>query len=274
MELHAGVDVASDDADDEIDYSDKNLLIQLLMNRQLSPGIPIKSRILDKYISKHYEASSVSLQGYRDSMEDEHLMHFKLKNHPNCCVFGVFDGHGGDLTAKFVKIALVPLLEQDEITEFDDKSLIMVMKQLDLKWIDFEKKRLFLKKKQLKQKLQEFENKNAMQFTRDSNGDNDNDQDNKDQEEDENDSKSETPVKQYADAEDDERLQQLLTNSLIDQTEKTGEKDTSHPINQTPSNEYGSVGTTCVFSIIQYNEKDDNYQVCMLCIDIRKLTNI
>ena len=128
------------DADDEIDYSDKNLLIQLLMNQQLSPGIPIKSRILDKYITEHYEASSVSLQGYRDSMEDEHLMCFQLENHPNCAVFGVFDGHGGNLTAKFVKIVLIPLLEQNEITEFDDKSLIMIMKQLDQNGCNLRKK--------------------------------------------------------------------------------------------------------------------------------------
>ena len=144
--------------------------------------------------------------------------------------------------------------------------------------MQFEKKRLI--KKQLIQKLQEFENKNIMQFTQDSNGDNNaNDEDDKDKKEedededdDEDESKSETPVKEKN--EEDNQLTELLENSLIDPTERTREKDTSHPINQTPSNEYGSVGTTCVFSIVQYNKNDDNYQVCLLFINIKKLTNI
>merc|ERR1740123_1603053 len=124
------------------------------MNQQLSAGIPITSRVFDCHQNRHFDASAVSLQGYRDNMEDQHLIHFNLKSKPNCSVFGVFDGHGGDLTSQFVRDHLLDLLEN--VKSFDDESLIRTMKELDMKWIEFENQR--------KQEREATEEKQALAF--------------------------------------------------------------------------------------------------------------
>ena len=252
------IEQEQDDDDFEgIDYSDKNLLIQLLMNQQLSAGIPITSRIFDKYTNKHYVASSVELQGYRDSMEDEHLIHFKLKNHKNCSVFGVFDGHGGELTSKFVKNSLIKILQQDNIKTFDDESLIKCIKQLDSKWIQFENKRKKLKQKQIRKQQQKFEQE-AIKFTLDSDEEEDEDEDDDIQEDKEEEEEEEKK--------DDKLMKEMLSSSISDDKDKKSIKkddEDRHPMNTVTTNEYGSVGSTCVFSIVEYNEKKENYKVCI-----------
>lgn len=275
-----------------IDYSNKNLLIQLLMNQQLSAGIPITSRVFDKYTSTHYEASSVELQGYRDNMEDQHLIHFKLKHHPNCSVFGVFDGHGGDLTSKFVKKTLIPLLEQDEIKEFDDKSLTKVIKQLDLKWIHFENKRKKLKQKQIRKEQERIE-REAIMFTQDSDDDNQDDdipkkskskpspkpsqhkkkRKKKAKPKEEDIAEKKENDKQFEDEFEDELMREMLSSSISDDKDKKKDDEDTHPMTQSTTNEYGSVGSTVVFSIVEYNEKDDNYRVCnyYICLYIHTL---
>merc|ERR1711971_1278705 len=113
--------------------------IQLLMQQQLSAGIPITSRVFDFDRCAHFESVSCSLQGYRDNMEDAHLVRLQLRNHADCSVFGVFDGHGGDLTSEFIQNTLVGLLEDTE--HFDDESFILCVRKLDMAWIEFENQR-------------------------------------------------------------------------------------------------------------------------------------
>lgn len=43
----------------------------------------------------------MGMQGWRRSMEDSHIAHTDLDN--GCSLFGVFDGHGGQEVALFVK---------------------------------------------------------------------------------------------------------------------------------------------------------------------------
>jgi len=42
------------------------------------------------------------MQGWRRSMEDAHIAHVNI-NGSGCSLFGVFDGHGGQEVAQFVK---------------------------------------------------------------------------------------------------------------------------------------------------------------------------
>eukprot|EP00484_Ammonia_sp_Unknown_P022067 CAMPEP_0197037662 /NCGR_PEP_ID=MMETSP1384-20130603/14807_1 /TAXON_ID=29189 /ORGANISM="Ammonia sp." /LENGTH=770 /DNA_ID=CAMNT_0042467991 /DNA_START=141 /DNA_END=2453 /DNA_ORIENTATION=+ len=244
-----------------LDLDDRNLLIQLLMNQQISSGYPITSRLFERYMDKHYEATSCSLQGYRDAMEDEHVIYFNLKNNPNCSVFGVFDGHGGNLASKFVKAAVIPILEAIPNGVFDGKALIECVKQLDVKWIEFENKRKRLKDT-LKKREQQQEEKQALQFTLDS------DETEEEQEDEEQQEPSSTATKAKAkeveeedydlEQEEDEFMKQMLSRALSD--EKTTIKDVDESLS-IGSNEYGSVGSTCVFSIVEHNEKADNYTV-------------
>ena len=218
------------------------------MNQQLSAGIPITSRVFDCHRTRHFDASSVSLQGYRDNMEDQHLIHFNLKSKPNCSVFGVFDGHGGDLTSKFVRDHLLDLLEN--IKSFDDESLIRTMKELDMKWIEFENQR--------KQEKEATEEKEALAFVED-----DDDDDNVGAQTPENaDSENEEPIESVEGEEED----QVDDDEDIDlgeeqQNENENEGSTAqqqspqsmkpslpspekHPMNVMATNEYGCVGST------------------------------
>jgi len=208
-------DDEDDDEDEEydpgMDLSDNRLLIQLLMQQQLSAGIPITSRVFDFDRSAHFDAVACSLQGYRDNMEDAHLVRFELRNHADCSVFGVFDGHGGDLTSAFIQNTLVGLLEDTE--HFDDESLIRLVKQLDLKWIEFENERKLTKERQKEQE--------ALQFTMDS-----------EEESDEADSEESAPA----------------------QPPPLGMQTVS-------TNEYGCVGSTMVFSLVQWNPTSETYRI-------------
>lgn len=212
-ELPIGDLEEDDDEDDGVDLSDNRLLIQLLMQQQLSAGIPITSRVFDHHRSAHFEAAACSLQGYRDNMEDQHLIRFELRNHADCSVFGVFDGHGGDLTSEFVRDTLVGLLEDTE--HFDDESLVRCVRQLDMKWIEFEKGR---KQDQERQKEQE-----ALQFTMDS------------------------------DAEE--------SSDVEDEAEADPVPVDLHPMQAVSTNEYGCVGSTMVFSLVQWDPSSDSYRI-------------
>jgi protein phosphatase 1G len=52
-----------------------------------------------------------SMQGWRSTMEDAHVVQVGLTGCPDVGVFGVFDGHGGDLAAIFVEHNLIAYLE-------------------------------------------------------------------------------------------------------------------------------------------------------------------
>jgi len=54
------------------------------------------------------------MQGRRASMEDAHLVNGKPAGADDHAVFGVFDGHGGDFTAKFAAAQLLSCLDRTE----------------------------------------------------------------------------------------------------------------------------------------------------------------
>ena len=56
---------------------------------------PICSKVFERYGNDYYRVSVCSMQGYRHTMEDEHIVQMTLKKHPEYSLFGVFDGHNG-----------------------------------------------------------------------------------------------------------------------------------------------------------------------------------
>jgi len=43
-----------------------------------------------------------AMQGWRAQMEDDHVQQLSLEGHPDVSLFGVYDGHGGDMVAHYV----------------------------------------------------------------------------------------------------------------------------------------------------------------------------
>lgn len=63
---------------------------------------PICSKVFERYGNEYYRVAVCSMQGYRHTMEDEHIVQMRLKKHPDYSLFGVFDGHNGTLIILFV----------------------------------------------------------------------------------------------------------------------------------------------------------------------------
>lgn len=137
-----------------INYDSHNSLLDNFIQQRMQnsvDNIPLKSRLMYEYKTSKYHVTSCEMQGYRDAMEDKHLIHFKFNdignNFENVSVFGIFDGHGGDLVSKFIKTHFISVLESNmNELDFDDESIDAqnkirnVFKQLDEKWIAFENK--------------------------------------------------------------------------------------------------------------------------------------
>ena len=56
---------------------------------------PIRSKLFERYGSEYYQTSVCAMQGFRTSMEDQHLIKLSLTNHPQYSLFAIFDGHNG-----------------------------------------------------------------------------------------------------------------------------------------------------------------------------------
>mmetsp|Transcript_17076 Transcript_17076/g.33421 ORF Transcript_17076/g.33421 Transcript_17076/m.33421 type:complete len:345 (-) Transcript_17076:316-1350(-) len=60
-----------------------------------------------------------SMQGWRVTMEDAHAHSLPIRTNPNIGFFGVFDGHGGDMVAKYVAANVLQYIEaSDAYQEF------------------------------------------------------------------------------------------------------------------------------------------------------------
>lgn len=72
---------------------------------------PITTKINTMCNFDGIQVSSCSMQGWRITMEDEILIH-KFENNPGYYLFGVFDGHAGNICSVFLKENLVKSLEE------------------------------------------------------------------------------------------------------------------------------------------------------------------
>ena len=59
------------------------------------------------------------MQGWRNEMEDAHIVDGKMPSLPDHSLFAVFDGHGGDYSARFTQANLIKAVsEQEEWREY------------------------------------------------------------------------------------------------------------------------------------------------------------
>eukprot|EP00485_Elphidium_margaritaceum_P005259 CAMPEP_0202699108 /NCGR_PEP_ID=MMETSP1385-20130828/12325_1 /ASSEMBLY_ACC=CAM_ASM_000861 /TAXON_ID=933848 /ORGANISM="Elphidium margaritaceum" /LENGTH=763 /DNA_ID=CAMNT_0049355969 /DNA_START=85 /DNA_END=2376 /DNA_ORIENTATION=- len=279
-----------DDDDDDDEYesddvaADKNMLLQLLMSQTMSGGIPILSKLFDTYIMPHCSVSSCSLQGYRDAMEDQHVIQFPLRNRPRCSVFGVFDGHGGDLTSLFLKNTLIVMLEaMDSECMFDDQALIQCMKDIDLKWLQFEERRKELSEKYLHPQQQQQQQPQAQDTDQEETEEQDDEQQeqpakeepHQEEQEDEEDEDEEDDtqsaevqaamleeIRREIEQEKDAIIKCMLHKVFLEELHPLTFAPDSEPLIMEPmANDYGTVGSTVCFLICEHNEKDDSYSI-------------
>merc|ERR1719230_226317 len=59
---------------------------------------PVESALIERHVSKFFRAGIAEMNGWRNNMEDAHLIHVSAE----WGFFGVFDGHGGDQCSAFV----------------------------------------------------------------------------------------------------------------------------------------------------------------------------
>jgi serine/threonine protein phosphatase PrpC len=73
---------------------------------------PNKNKSTESGSSDYIKYAASSMQGWRTNMEDAHIADVSLEE--DCCIFGVFDGHGGKEVALFVKKHFIEELKKNQ----------------------------------------------------------------------------------------------------------------------------------------------------------------
>jgi len=94
---------------------------------------PVESTVVEQYGAKGFSVGIAEMNGWRNNMEDAHLVHIK----ENWGFFGVFDGHGGDACSKFVAKRLQKALDEGGCPE-DDAALKKIIFEVDQEFLDSE----------------------------------------------------------------------------------------------------------------------------------------
>eukprot|EP01126_Amoeba_proteus_P043601 TRINITY_DN4794_c0_g1_i1.p1 TRINITY_DN4794_c0_g1~~TRINITY_DN4794_c0_g1_i1.p1 ORF type:complete len:614 (+),score=133.88 TRINITY_DN4794_c0_g1_i1:80-1921(+) len=68
---------------------------------------PIGSKAIWKQGNSNFKVGMAVMQGWRASMEDDHVIVLDMDGHPRSAIFGIFDGHGGSHAANFLARNLV-----------------------------------------------------------------------------------------------------------------------------------------------------------------------
>ena len=86
---------------------------------------PIRSKWVERGGDLYHHASVVSMQGYREHMEDSHILELSLKNHSNISLFGVFDGHNGSRASEYLQNQLPLQLNALNSNDFNNNDKII-----------------------------------------------------------------------------------------------------------------------------------------------------
>eukprot|EP01127_Copromyxa_protea_P015483 TRINITY_DN4460_c1_g1_i2.p1 TRINITY_DN4460_c1_g1~~TRINITY_DN4460_c1_g1_i2.p1 ORF type:complete len:443 (-),score=55.07 TRINITY_DN4460_c1_g1_i2:13-1341(-) len=97
---------------------------------------PIGSKMIWKTGNAFFRVGAASMQGWRATMEDAHVIMLDVPNKPNHAIFGVFDGHGGSYVANLVAQELPQALCQlPDI--FDEEAIKDVCIKVDEKCLEY-----------------------------------------------------------------------------------------------------------------------------------------
>jgi serine/threonine protein phosphatase PrpC len=90
---------------------------------------PVRNQLLTRVGNDDFRIGCSQMQGFRVEMEDAHSICLALEGHPNTSLFAVYDGHAGELVAKYLARDLPGHLAKLE--QFDDQSLKKAMLEFD-----------------------------------------------------------------------------------------------------------------------------------------------
>jgi len=100
---------------------------------------PVSSKLLYRLGNKHFRAGAASMHGWRETMEDAHIIILNMESHPDSGFFGIFDGHSGSTCSKFVSDVLPKNL--DKISQWNDNDIARVVMETDQEFLDAEEYR-------------------------------------------------------------------------------------------------------------------------------------
>lgn len=94
---------------------------------------PIKDKETENGTNQHLSWGACAMQGWRSSMEDAHICESVDVGKDNYgMVFGVFDGHGGDEVAKYVKANFKREFNNQKVTHKEDYKKVLTETFLNL----------------------------------------------------------------------------------------------------------------------------------------------
>jgi hypothetical protein len=74
---------------------------------------PVTEKVTENSGDGRVAWGASAMQGWRRTMEDEHVAVAGIGGRDDSCVFAVFDGHGGSEVSKYCKVHLLSVLEED-----------------------------------------------------------------------------------------------------------------------------------------------------------------
>lgn len=75
------------------------------------PILDVQSHVEE---NEEYKVVLHSVQGYRDAMEDSHIVKLGIEKLPGWSFFGVFDGHAGEMCSKYASETIFKLMFENE----------------------------------------------------------------------------------------------------------------------------------------------------------------
>jgi len=97
---------------------------------------PVSSKLLYRLGNKHFRVGAASMHGWRETMEDAHIIILNMENHQDSGFFGIFDGHSGSTCSKYVSDVLPKNL--DKLTQWNEHEIARVVMDTDQEFLDAE----------------------------------------------------------------------------------------------------------------------------------------
>lgn len=92
---------------------------------------PVESAVIERHVGKGFRVGLTEMNGWRNSMEDAHLIHIA----DDWAMFGVFDGHGGAQCSEFVADRMRKQLSTNGCPQ-DDAALKKLVLGIDKEFLD------------------------------------------------------------------------------------------------------------------------------------------
>jgi serine/threonine protein phosphatase PrpC len=96
----------------------------------------VSSKLLYRIGNKHFRVGAATMHGWRETMEDAHVMQLSLEKHPSTAFFGIFDGHSGSACSKYIAETLPTNI--DNLQNFTDHEVAQVVMDTDQQFLDAE----------------------------------------------------------------------------------------------------------------------------------------